>query len=572
MLSNNRDWDRYTLEKLDSEGNEVWAKQYAAWGKKLAVDKEGNAYVISMAYMNIGRSYITIKYDREGNQIWEQQHNATSDDVFNPSMAIDEAGNVYVAGSIGYGSMIGSTRIDFLTVKYDREGNKKWAKQYNGGRDEETRSIAVDKLGNVYVTGLRWDMYMSNENSNTQEDIITVKYDSKGEEKWVQSTTEGAFPMAILVSELTSVYVTGVSKHTTTTKYDFITIKYSQQIPNELPQILSIQGPSSPTLLGSLSSINLNYKDDNPSRAIIDWGDNTSTTITTFTSNQIEASHSYATAGVYVVSLTLTDAYGETVKQTYKYLVVYDPKAGFVTGAGWIISPLNPKYPYMQVAGKAHFEFVSKYKIGSSMVDGKTTFQFKAGNLDFKSSSYESMRLVITGSKANYIGRGTINGKGNYGFLISIIDGGITGRNGQDKVRIKIWDRNKENVVVYDTNLSNTQDHHDPAIALTSGSIVIHQGKSHARMDNVAQEKPLVNVFLYPNPVLNKAVIELNTLSADKTKTVLTDAMGRLLFENAHKVMGSSTLEVDLSAFKSGMYFLRIEHQGTFIIVKVVKK
>ena len=42
-------------------------------------------------------------------------------------------------------------------------------------------------------------------------------------------------------------------------------------------------------------------------------------------------------------------------------ITVYDPNAGFVTGGGWIDSPLGAYIPDPALAGRANFGFVSKY-------------------------------------------------------------------------------------------------------------------------------------------------------------------------------------------------------------------
>ncbi|MGA1875699.1 MAG: hypothetical protein ACMUIA_08820 [bacterium] len=47
---------------------------------------------------------------------------------------------------------------------------------------------------------------------------------------------------------------------------------------------------------------------------------------------------------------------------------------------------------------------------------------FRAGHLDF---------LEVAGAKARYQGTGTISGKGNYGFMITVIDEALTP--GKDK-------------------------------------------------------------------------------------------------------------------------------------------
>ena len=94
--------------------------------------------------------------------------------------------------------------------------------------------------------------------------------------------------------------------------------------------------------------------------------------------------------------------------------MVCDPAGGFVTGDGWITSPLGAYTPgdlnplYEDTAGKANFGFVSKYQKGKNVPDGNTEFHFNAGDLNFKSASYEW--LVVAGARAQYKGSGAING------------------------------------------------------------------------------------------------------------------------------------------------------------------
>ncbi|HVG19519.1 MAG TPA: hypothetical protein VNI02_10725, partial [Blastocatellia bacterium] len=81
--------------------------------------------------------------------------------------------------------------------------------------------------------------------------------------------------------------------------------------------------------------------------------------------------------------------------------------------------------------------------------------------------------LVVTGPTAQYKGSGTINGGGDYGFIVTVIDGQESGGGGVDKFRIKIWDKNNGNAVVYDTQPGNP-DGAAPSKSLGGGSIVIH--------------------------------------------------------------------------------------------------
>jgi hypothetical protein len=150
--------------------------------------------------------------------------------------------------------------------------------------------------------------------------------------------------------------------------------------------------------------------------------------------------------------------------------VIYDPNGGFVTGGGWINSPAGAYYANPSLTGKANFGFVSKYKKGQSTPDGNTEFQYQAGNLNFKAIGFDW--LVIAGAKAQFKGYGTINGSGDYGFMLTATDGQTNGGGGTDKFRMKIWLRST-GAIVYD-NLLGAPDTTDPTTVLGGGSIEIH--------------------------------------------------------------------------------------------------
>ncbi|MGH2499784.1 MAG: hypothetical protein ACRDF0_06830 [Candidatus Limnocylindria bacterium] len=71
-------------------------------------------------------------------------------------------------------------------------------------------------------------------------------------------------------------------------------------------------------------------------------------------------------------------------------------------------------------------------------------------------------------------GSGTINGDGDYGFMLTAIDGQVNGGGGSDKFRIKIWDKETEEVI-YDNQMGDGDDA-EPTTEIQGGSIVIHKG------------------------------------------------------------------------------------------------
>jgi len=250
---------------------------------------------------------------------------------------------------------------------------------------------------------------------------------------------------------------------------------------NDVPVINAFSGPLLPVSVNTSVSATGNFTDvdlgDSPPdvlAATINWGDGNAATTATIsgsgTTRSLSGSHTYTTPGVYTLTLIVSDAAGAADTATYQYVVIYDPNGGFVTGGGWINSPASAYVPDPSLTGKATFGFVSKYKKGQSAPDGSTEFQFHAAGMNFKSSVYEW--LVVAGAKAQFKGSGTINGQGNYGFILSAIDGQVNGGGGADKFRIKIWDKNNADAVVYDNQLLSA-DTADPTTLLGGGSINI---------------------------------------------------------------------------------------------------
>ena len=242
---------------------------------------------------------------------------------------------------------------------------------------------------------------------------------------------------------------------------------------NRPPTDVVITAPVDPLPVNEFVSLQVEFTDpdENDNHTVaIDWGDETTTT-TTVSGLSAEAVHQYQSAGVYTINVTVTDTVGASAQGSYQYVVIYDPDGGFVTGGGWINSPEGAYTPDPTLTGKATFGFVAKYKKGANVPTGNTEFQFKVADLNFKSASYDW--LVIAGKKAMYKGLGTINGEGEYKFMLMAIDGDLKGGDSLDKFRIKIWD-SVTGETVYDNQLEASDDA-DPITELGGGSIVIHK-------------------------------------------------------------------------------------------------
>ena len=153
------------------------------------------------------------------------------------------------------------------------------------------------------------------------------------------------------------------------------------------------------------------------------------------------------------------------------YVTVYDSNGGFVTGGGWFYSLAGSLVDDDSAEGRANFGFNSKYAGGADAPTGQTNFEFMAGSFHFHSELYEW--LVVAGhDKAKFEGIGTVNGRGSYGFMVSVKDIAEPGA-GSDTFRIKIWDRAAGDGLVYDNKQGASDDGYDGTI-IEGGNIQIH--------------------------------------------------------------------------------------------------
>jgi PKD repeat protein len=249
----------------------------------------------------------------------------------------------------------------------------------------------------------------------------------------------------------------------------------SAHVNNVAPNVGTISAPSDPIPVGAAVVTSAPFSDQgtlDTHTAVWDWGDGTTSAGTVNEAGGAglaAGSHAYSDAGVYTVTLTVTDKDGASTQSIFQYVVVYDTEAGYVTGGGWIDSPAGAYALDPTASGRAQFGFISRYKKGANVPTGNTEFQFRAGNLNFSASNYDW--LVVGGHKAKYKGTGTINGEGSYGFMLSVVDGQSTG--GPDRFRIKIWDK-VTGSVIYDNQGGEPEDA-DATTTVAGGNIVIHR-------------------------------------------------------------------------------------------------
>ena len=220
----------YATIKYYPNGDTAWVRAYNGPGDgnddacAVAVDDSGNVYVTGWSWgIGTDQDCATVKYDPSGNEIWVQRYNGPGNGNDNAyAIAIDDSSNIYITGaSLGSG-----TGQDYATVKYDSSGNEIWVRRYNGPENgyDYAHSMAVDGFANVYVTGLSFG-------GSTHFDCATVKYDSSGNEVWVQRyngpDNDYDYAYRVGVDGSGNVSIAGGS-YSSQTLWDYVTIRYFQ--------------------------------------------------------------------------------------------------------------------------------------------------------------------------------------------------------------------------------------------------------------------------------------------------------------------------------------------------------
>ncbi|MFC1502698.1 hypothetical protein ACFL6A_04740, partial [bacterium] len=222
----------FLIVQYNHAGHELWTNTYDGPGGTwdtvydMVQDKNDNIHITGPSRgSGTDFDYATIKYDAQGQELWVARYDGPVnawDEAY--SLAVDTAGNVIVTGeSQGMG-----TNADYTTIKYDSSGNELWVERYNGPINDSDAAydLSLDDEGNIYVTG-------ESRGVGTLADFTTIKYDRSGEELWaVRYDGPGNnedIARAISVDDNGDVIVAGISVYPLGISSVYTIVKYSQE-------------------------------------------------------------------------------------------------------------------------------------------------------------------------------------------------------------------------------------------------------------------------------------------------------------------------------------------------------
>jgi uncharacterized delta-60 repeat protein len=597
--------DYLTISYNAANGAERWVRAYNTSGnfddiaRSIAVDNLGGVYVTGHVDNhdsdNPIRDIVTIRYNTEnGNPDWIQQYNGpgNSNDAAT-AIAVDNIGGVFVTG-YSYGNNNSSSR-DFVTVRYDAvTGDERWVQRYDGpGKSfDDARAIAVDNQGGVYVTGFSYG-----EDFNTSV-FSTVKYAATdGTQIWEIHSAgprDGAMDMALDADN--NIIVTGYSFNTQT-DYDFLTIKYSQSGTCAPLAQAAIQGSTT----AAMDARGVVYSINAPGATAFEWR---------ITDDHGEPYYGFTGQGTGTISVNWPAApHAFKVSVSYgsgpacptllavTYVHVYEVAAGFVTGGGWLQSPVSMAHEFMHLPGKAHFELMAKYRKGEQhLLQGETQLRLENGHLVFRSTALEARSLVINQNHAFYRGHGKVSYRNDQGqleldprsftFLVSATDGaqGPGKGKGTDFLRILVWELNADGsrgAVVYDNQTgfggANLDENAHAVQPINGGNIVIHSpylAQSNKHNALAGEGMPgRDGLQAYPTSFSDRTTLAF-ALEEDAAYSLdLYDMMGALVKQiSAGEAKGGRRYEHELEAgvMAKGLYLVRLTAGNSSHTVKVI--
>ncbi|NBR06476.1 MAG: hypothetical protein EBT92_11965 [Planctomycetes bacterium] len=215
----------FFIAKVDSRGKFLWVRSGGGSkidrGYAITVDDAGNSYVTGhyestdakfgdVSLPNSGDYDIFVaKYDSSGKMLWIKTAGGKGYD-YGHGIAVDSLGNLFVTGALaGEGtfdevklSEPGSSRV--FCARYTTEGKILWVKTTQGKGNSSGHGIAVDGKGNCFLGGhTGGDGFFGDFKltNSMGRDILVAKLDASGKVHWV---AQGHGSSGAMIHEITA--------------------------------------------------------------------------------------------------------------------------------------------------------------------------------------------------------------------------------------------------------------------------------------------------------------------------------------------------------------------------------
>ena len=186
--------DKYDVivARYRPDGTRTWVRSWSRgvgvdeWVEGIAADPEGNLVVCG--WFAGGRAgtpdWFVVKFDRSGDRLWAKSvAGLAGGDDRALDVVVNGAGRIYVTGSVDKSA----GGKDWRTAKLAPNGTTLWARTYAGpeGLDDLPSAMALDADGNVYVTGFEGTVMQ------TRRNLVTLSYTATGTRRWARALDVG---------------------------------------------------------------------------------------------------------------------------------------------------------------------------------------------------------------------------------------------------------------------------------------------------------------------------------------------------------------------------------------------
>lgn len=226
------------VARVTRAGTVTWARggggSGADEGLAIAVDGNGRCAVAgsfqnSATFSGTGLSgtgveALALVYNSAGTLQWARSGGGNATDIAD-GVAIDASGNVVICGKYGAAATFAGNALPYnagdegFTVKYNSGGTLQWITTVNGVGNQESRGVATDASGNVYVTGAieqtaSFGTFIAA--STGGRDMFLIRYRSNGTVDWLRrgGSTADDQGNSIVVDAQGNIYVGGTFNNT----------------------------------------------------------------------------------------------------------------------------------------------------------------------------------------------------------------------------------------------------------------------------------------------------------------------------------------------------------------------
>jgi hypothetical protein len=210
------------LSTYDAQGTLLRMQQFTigfrtiASGVAVAPSPFGGVYVVGTSReSDTGVDNVFLRrYSAGGTVDWTQTFGTIGDDTAT-GVAVDALGNVFVTGStfhnIGGGKVGADGNTDAYLRKYGPSGSLVWTQQFGTDESDKSSGVAVDSNGNAFVVGFtRGGLVGTNAGST---DVFLRKFDAGGGVQWTRqfgtSRSDEGFGVAVDIDG--NAYLTGTT-------------------------------------------------------------------------------------------------------------------------------------------------------------------------------------------------------------------------------------------------------------------------------------------------------------------------------------------------------------------------